>query len=679
MLLSLALLLLEVFFGIAVFDFFDPRKKFAKIEWLIAASASGAILSPFFILVLGLLTKSLDLAIAIFMIIASAIFILRFRTITNFISSLFPKQTVFSLRNFCKPWLWILVLILMSYGVLLSTVLFRSPEGHLRGVEVGWGDVAFHLSLIERFATAEPFVLDHPILAGANLKYPFLINFISGIFRKLGSDQVLAFALPLYFFGLSSLVLIFLLARRLLRSANLALLALALIVFGSGLGFLVFFKDLAQGYETNSLSGIAETFKNPPHEYTHLDNRTGGKPQEKNTDDNIVWIVPAISSLSHQRSFVVGLVIFSLILFGIYYYGREKQFWRFGILTGLLPFAHGHTLLAVFLILAVLFWFHLKNWRTWIIFAVLATLIIIPQLNYLELTKPLLNNNIFRPWFGWMTCEHSDSWFYCDTKEGTVTQAFSFWSKNFGIIFWLWCLALCMVFFINFGVKKLRFFGQKFDVRFILASLAVFLVGNFFLLQPWPFDNNKLLFYWWLLAIIFGAAPLIRFFWHRMVIGRALAVFLITFGMLAGILDFSYRTFGSRTAGYFGYADASIANQELASWIKTNTLPNNLFLTAPGVDPVPLFLAGRPLVMGFEGWLWSHGQNYAPQKANAQKIFEGDLALACEKKIDYILLDNAARHDFPGANTEALHVGAEVVFKQTLPEGDRELLKPKCR
>ena len=680
MLSSLIFLVVQTIFGILIFDFFDPERRFSAAGRTIAASATGLLLGSFIILILSLVSGSLETAIIIFVVITAAIFIVRFKSLAYFWKSFSQNWTSNYPKILLRPWFLLLTALLIGYTILLSTVLFRGADGNLKGVEVGWGDVAFHLSLIERFSVADPFVLEHPMLAGANLKYPFLINFSSAISRKLGADQVLAFRLPLYVFGLAGLLLTFFLARQILKSHNFALLALAFIVLGSGLGFLVFFKDIRAAYQNDSVNGVINVFRNPPHEYTHLDTKTGGKPSFKSTDDNIVWIVPAISFLSHQRSFTVGLTIFALVLLGIYYYGHDKKFWRFGALAGLLPFSHGHTLLAVFLVLATLFWFYLSNWKAWLKFGVLAALLIVPQISYLELMEPIVNNQIFRPYFGWLTCEHTGSWFWCNQESGTDARAFAFWSKNFGVIFWLWLLVLLIVLLANSGVRRLGFLAKKSSFKFLLASLTIFLIGNFFLLQPWPFDNNKLLFYWWVLAVIFAAVPVIKFLWHRKIgsFSKTVALTLVVFGMLAGVFDFTYRVLKSSASGYFGYADGSPTDQEFAGWIRKNSKPNALFLTAPNVDPPPLFLAGRPIYMGYEGWLWTHGLNYGRNRETAEKIFTGEVELACAEKIDYILLDQASRAHFPNINEASLLQKTEIVFRQTLPAQERLLLKPKC-
>jgi len=483
MLISLIFFVLQFLFGIAVFDFFDRQKKLSCAERVFASLIAGLTISGFLILLAALATGSLFRAIIFFGALTLILFVLRIKPLKCFFAEMILEARKSDWRQILP-----LLVILALYFLLIKTVLFEAPDGTLRGALVGWGDTALHLNMIERFAVAKHFVLQHPLMAGAPLTYPFLLNFISGIYRFLGASRVFAYAFPLLASGVSAIVLLFLVARRFLDSRRIALLVLVLVIFGAGLGFITFFKDVSGFVQENGFSALGTFLVNPPHEYTHLDNRTGGKPSEKNTPDNIVWIVPIISFLSHQRTFSLGLAVFCLILLGIYYYGRTSDFWRFGVFAGLLPFIHTHSFLALFLLMAVLFWFRLENRKAWLIFAGIVVILAAPQLLYFGSANGLGNN--IRLWFGWMACNHQNSWLKCSPLFGTDNNVFAFWSKNFGIIFWLWLIAL-VIFAISRFWKKLDF---GFKPEFFLASIVLFILPNLFLFQAWPFDNNKIFF-----------------------------------------------------------------------------------------------------------------------------------------------------------------------------------------
>lgn len=674
MILGILFFISQIIFGVLIFDFFDPEKKFHPLERITGSILLGVLFSGFLVLIFSLIFKSLTLSIFFFSLIFFLILGLRFKKLIYFFSQLisFLKQRGWiSLKNF---WIFCLLGILIIYSLYISTILFRGLEGEIKSTLPGWGDNAFHLNLIERFTTVSPFDLKHPLFAGSNLTYPFIIDFISSIFRKLGADQIFSYRLPLLTFGLIGIILIFSFAYHILKSKALAVLSLIFILFGSGLGFLVLFKDSNLAYQNEGFVGIFNLIKNPPHEYTHLDNRTGGKPSEKETENNIVWIVPVISFLSHQRSFSLGLAIFLLILLGIYYYGMGNNFWRFGIIAGFLPFSHSHSFLALFFLLGTLFWFFLKNCKNWVKFAATTLILALPQVIYFNQSSTILEGNFFKPWFGWMTCNHVNSWFFCDPLPGTDSNLFIFWSKNFGIVFFGWLFVLLSSVFSFYLPSLKNKIKDKFDFRFIAPSFILFILPNLFLFQPWDFDNGKIFFYWWLLAIIFCFVPILKILWEKNFFGKTSVIFLVFFGILAGGFDFSSK-FLSYKKNSFGYSDGLKDNITMAQWIKKNIPNNALFLTSPSIDPIPLFLAGRPVYLSYEGWLWSQGLNYLENKENAEEILKGNLKKACQEKIDYIFLDSGLKQSYPQTNEEVLLTQTEIVFSFE----ERKILQINCQ
>lgn len=680
MILGIALLLIQILFGLSIFSYFDPKNKFSLWEFILSSIASGISIGSFLILLLSLLSKSLGFSLVAFCLISLAVIFWRIPELKKILSHIpLSINKVKKIKSIIKPWVVILILVMLVYFVTLPTILFHGQNGSLKTAFLSWGDTALHLSIIERFANVDPFELTHPMLSGANLTYPFLIDFISGIFLKLGTDKVLAFGLPLYILGFIWMMLIFSLSSRYLNSKPFAIVALVFIVWGSGLGFTSLFKDLSSGYEVKGLSGIIETIKNPPHDYTHLDNRTSGKSKEKETNDNIVWIVPIISFFTHQRTFTLGLTLFAIIMLGLFHYGGDITFWRYAVFVGLLPFSHGHTFLAAFLLMTVLSWFYLKNWKSWLLFALTSLAFALPQIGFFRSSTAIINPSSFKPYFGWMTCEHTTSWFYCDALSGTDSNFFTFYLKNFGFIFAIWLIVLGVIAISPFSKKLWGVVKHKLDLKYIYASLFIFVVSNLLIFQPWPFDNNKVIFYWWLLIIIFAVVPFLKILWENSNFGKAVTIILILFSVLAGGFDSYARIQSSIDSESYGYSDNSVSNQKLSDWIKNNTKPNDLFLTDPSVvDSVPLFLSGRPIYLGYDGWLWSEGLDFYKNNTVAQKILGGDLGLACSENIKYILLNGGLKNKFPVLNEALLLTKTRVVYPTDLPQSDTKILEVIC-
>lgn len=657
--LILPLLATEILIGFLAVDFFDYKQKFSKPERILSAVLLGFVLSSFAILLLALVFKSLEVAIVIFLI-ASFVAISIFRK--KFIAFFYiPTKNGKTSDSGFRLNLFVIIFLfsLLIYAIYLLSLLAYDGKGNLSAPLPGWGDNAFHLSLIERFSVSSPFILEHPLFSGINLPYPFMIDFISAVLRNLGADQVFAFRLPLFIFGILAISLLFLFIFRQYKSWRLALLAVCFILLGSGLGFVVAIQDIqAQGISL-------EFFKNPPHQYTNLDPRTGTASENVPAwSKQIVWIVPVISFLGHQRSFVLGLTVFIFLLLGIYHYKENKDFWRFGLIAGLLPLIHSHTLIALSLLMACLFWFFLKNYKSWLAFAGVAFLMALPQLVYL-FSNGAKTQGFVKPWFGWMACSHQTSWL-CDSPANPILALLSFSLKNFGAIFIIWIAA------------SILSFSKKMCSPFFYASLVIFFVANLFLFQPWEFDNNKILFYWWILAIIFGVIPLLNIMWHRNLALKILAVFLVFSAISAGAVDFIGKTTKPAKASSFGYDDSSTVKTAAAKWINQNTPENTVFLSYPNAGNFVSIITGRIVYMGYDGWLWSQGINYLPRQAKMTAILRGNVGLACREKIDYLALDQNMMQNFP-INAEIVEKNTETVFSQKENLEQVIILKINCK
>jgi len=678
MLFAVLFFICQIIFGFLIFDFFDPKRKFNCGELIASAFLLGPLLSSFMVLLGALMLHSLFLGILFFFLLFLLFLLFRFKYLRTLffsimidIKSFLKKRRFFSKTNI---WLFLLIFILIVYSFFLSTVLFKEKNGTLRAPLMAWGDTATHIDLIKKFSTTDPFNLDNPMMGGVNLTYHFMIDFISGIFHKLGADLILSYRLPLYTFGIAAFLLVFAFSYRILKSKNLAILALIFILWGSGLGSLVLFKDLDKSYQEGGLGGIYQLIKNPPHEYT----RTSQYLTPNYTQDNIAWIVPVISFFGHQRSGTIGLAVFTFVLLGIYYYGREKEFWRFGITAGLLPFSNSNSLLALFFLLGTLFWFFLMNWRSWFKFAFITFLLVLPQIIFYIQGNKIFN--FLKPWFGWMSCSHPYHWFFCGSFSTTILDTFLFWIKNFGVVFVVWILSgIGVIIFLCIPFLRKRVINYSWNLRLFFASCFLFIIPNFFIFQPWNFDNGKVFFYWWLLAIICVIIPLLKFLWERMFIGKIIVILLIFFGTIAGVFDFTSWIINAKGGKVSGYSDSIKGNVEMAQWIKNNTSPNSIFLTHPWIDSVPIFLAGRPVYMGFEGWLWGIGLNSRPNRATEQKILQGDIEEACKKNINYILLNNELKKSFPTINIDLLLKKTQTVFQQKTIFDEQKILKINCK
>ncbi|PIR88959.1 MAG: hypothetical protein COU07_03660 [Candidatus Harrisonbacteria bacterium CG10_big_fil_rev_8_21_14_0_10_40_38] len=671
MISAIALTLSTFLFGALIINWLDPLGKFSILEKTAGTILIGQIASSYIFLIGSLITKSQSLAITIYEILFFIIIALRWNSIFNFFRKL--KKIKIQKKYFKNIGIIIaLILIIGLYTWYLLRMFHVGPNGELRSMMPGWGDNALHVNFIKRFSATSPFNLAHPLLANSRLVYPFLIDFSSSILHFLGANIVLAYQIPIILGGVSAFILCFSLAKGISKSQRFAVIALLLILLGSGLGFTSLWRDIKDEYSQNQFSNINEFISNPPHEYTHLDNRTGGKiTSSHNTNDNIVWIVPVVSFLAHQRSFIWGFGMFLLIMLGVVTYGKEKQWWRYGFVAGAMPFVHGHTFLSLFIVLLTLFFWHLKQWKAWIYLGLITTAIAVPMLIFF-FTNPAnaLGDSFLKPWFGWMTCVHRTSWIKCSPEPGTNSNALWFWINNFGVMFLIWSTLL--VAYSTKWLTKINFGIQ--NSKWVAASAMLFLVPNLFLLQPWDFDNGKMFFYWWTLAIIFLVVPFLKKMWEKNVLFKIIVGLIIFFGLIAGSVDVLSKLTGDANAKSSGYIDGSRDALEVASWIEKNTNPNDLFLTDTSIDPIPLFLSGRKVFMGYDGWLWSHGLEYGNARENAKKIIQGDLSVACSENVDFILIDSGLEKAFGTITEESINKLGKIVYENS----DRKILRIKC-
>ena len=71
--------------------------------------------------------------------------------------------------------------------LVFDRALLEKPEGYYTGVLNNYGDLPFHLSVITRFAFGQNYPPEDPTFAGVRFTYPFLTDFVSAMFVRLGA------------------------------------------------------------------------------------------------------------------------------------------------------------------------------------------------------------------------------------------------------------------------------------------------------------------------------------------------------------------------------------------------------------------------------------------------------------------------------------------------------------
>jgi hypothetical protein len=159
-----------------------------------------------------------------------------------------------------------------------------------------------------------------------------------------------------------------------------------------------------------------------------------------------------------------------------------------------------------------------------------------------------------------------------------------------------------------------------------------FIVPNVFRLAPWIWDNIKVLLYGFV-----GALPLVAYALARALrsrgVWRVAGALALASLVLAGSIDI-WRVVSRQTE----YQEFDANGVALAGVIRADTPPRALVLHAPTYNP-PVFLTGRRSILGYTGYIWAHGLDYAGREADIKKIYAGDTdanALLKQYGVDYV-------------------------------------------
>lgn len=488
-----------------------------------------------------------------------------------------------------------------------SHYLYNKPDGLYSASNV-WGDLPVHMALGTSFAErgVAKTLSDNPIYSGVSVSYPFLPDLLSGLLMKAGASPRAAFLWPTYLGTLAFILALWFVALKLTRSRIGALLAPFVFMFnGSVWGLGYFVRDLAR-----SGQGIGEFLSHLGRNYSYI----------KEADvvvSNLIsdFILP-------QRAFIFGLVLALFALYFLWRYatGFDRRHLLFAALvTGALPLIHSHSFIAVAIISSGFFlgeaaaaFKHTDRFDAlvgkWLFyFAVPVAALAIPQIL------------LVLPGSGKDAAMH-----------------FGFFGGGNALVFWLKNAALYLPIFLAAYLcapRSARALFRPFILLFIIASAVIF--------QPYAWDNTKFIVVAFLGFSILSSWLFERL-WQKGWRGR-IAIAALVFSMTATGAITVIRELGpgSRLFSRDGIA--------MAEFIKADTPPDSIFLTGMNSNNPVFALAGRSVVQGYGGWIWSYGIDGSDRKRDMGAIYAGaasSSALIDRYGIDYILIDPAAKEQF---------------------------------
>ncbi len=495
-------------------------------------------------------------------------------------------------------------------GYLLHThVLLPGEDGSVWVGQSTYGDLTLHLSFIESFYQQGQFPPEYSIFPGQKLDYPFLADAASGTLRFFGLSLRMAVIVP-------SLVMLFgvflgfwLLADRLTKKPAPTLAAWLLFVFNGGFGFVLFltgkysFSDLLTGFYITPTNLVEE---------------------------DIRWVNVVCDMLIPQRTTMAGWCVGIAALYLLVTALRKtveqgegrREFAVLAVLAGTMPMIHTHTFLALGMLSGG--WF----------FAFL------PKARRQGHLRPLIENYVL---YGAvcmaLALPQLFEWAFDAAGSGRYLWLNPGWEHGQTNWLWFWLVNGGVVFLLTAPMMVLLR-GDR--ARLFWGAAALFLVANIVSFQPNPYDNNKLLYIWYMVTDILVCSWL----WQLLekvrphALAGALAAAVVVLGTLSGAMTMLREAVSE-------YQLLSGPQVRAAAFITDNTDPHGLFLTAANYHTNPVsILTGRDILCGSDTFLYYHGIDYAERQSHVAAMYAGgeDFERWAEQYgVDYVYIGDGER------------------------------------
>ena len=509
------------------------------------------------------------------------------------------------------------------------------PSGLYAGYINIWGDWAAHLTFTSSFAYGHNFPPQFSIDPGNHLGYPFMIDFFAATLIPLGVSLTSSLVLTSSFLALLLTPLFYLVAARFTQSRLAGVLAPLIFLLSGGLGF----TYLIPSIDASGFSVLLHL----PREYT------------LNRALNYQWLNPVLAYLVPQRSTLFGFSLFLLILALFYQALRTHAgmvaFLFLGIVAGLTPAFHVHAYASAVAVCAI---WGLFNWRKQLLaFFVPALLLGLPVLAWMWPPAQNLSCSLsftvlghcFEP--GWLSFA---DW----SRDGIrwfAPDFIWFWIKNTSVF-------LPLIIAAHYAPRLISHALLKWFAPLWLW----FAVPNLFILQPWDWDNTKFFIFFFLFGSIFVALLLANFFRHSAP-AAALATACLVLLVFSGALDISRASNFALSSNQF--IDSN--GLKLATFIRASTPADATFVVAPDHNsPVPT-LTGRPILVGYPGWLWTYGlSDYNQKLLDDDSILQGKpsaAALIARYHVSYVLIGPQETASPHSASTAYWSLHGTVVYQ----------------
>jgi hypothetical protein len=538
-----------------------------------------------------------------------------------------------------KPSIWVILVVILFVIIAYFNFhsIYEDKDGNIWGIANSWADYALHIGIINSFALRDNFPPIYPNLAATPMRYPFMLDFLSAILVKEGIPITFAITVPNLLMLFSLVTFAFAFVRKFAFSEKIAAIAIILFFINGNMGLLQFVDDF------NHSSDKGAFMEHLPKVYTHLEDTANNVGHM-----NIRFMNLTYSVFIPQRTALMGFSLVLLVFIILYKIlegkGEKLDYLLAGILTALLPMVHATSfgiagLVAGIVFLVDIFRNQNKAGR-WLIFAIPLIIIALPQLIFIN-EQPRVPG-FFGPQVGWVS------------KAATYMQFVKFWWDNAGLTLALGLLGI--------------FFLKRNQLLFLLPFAGIFIFANLIRMQPWDWDNIKILMFWYFALCILAAIFVSRAFdflidlkrWLKSLkIGKKmpLAPKIIAFFLGAMIASWVLLCIASGLLTFYAWAGSgavmwSAKDIEMANWINANTEKTAVFLIAGKHNHIAYTLAGRQALAGYDGHLWSHGLDYFQQASATREIYaSADVETAKKWGVNYIYLGPVEINEW-GANLQ---------------------------
>lgn len=503
------------------------------------------------------------------------------------------------------------------------------------GYHVGqstYGDLSLHLAIATSAKNAV-FPLQNSLLLGEALAYPYLSDTAATSLYMMGVSLPTAMAFTGTLFCAFAFSGYALLAAELCRKRGAAALAVLLLFLNGGLGFFYTLSGTVEnGVKTTLwdnlrtvMTGFYKTPTNQPDPY------------------NLRWVNIICDMLVPQRSFAGGwamlMPVFLLILPPLKERRRApmREMALAGLVAGGMPLLHTHSFLALglssigfcgYAVLEAPKGGKAKAFKPFLLFGAIAVLLALPQLVPLAFTQAAGSDHFLRFQFNW-----------CNNRGGggLVEPYFWFYLKNIGIPYLLILLALFQ--------RKKENPGAVRQYRFIAAgAFFILLVAEFILFQPNEYDNNKLIYVWFLLLLPMASDYLATIYEKLKGLGGRRVLAALT--LIACFLSAGLTVAREAVSDYQAYTGEDVA---AAEFIRENTPEHSVFVTGTQHLNPAASLAGRTIVCGTDLYLYFHGYSTADRKAAIATFYENpadNLSLLEKYGVSYVYVSSWERSSY---------------------------------